>query len=66
MARSSKRKDDLEEMNEEALRLQELDTVETTSFSLEDDDTEVMELGDTGRRGFSRLNDEEMFRYRDF
>jgi hypothetical protein len=62
-----KNKNELEELNENALRMQELDTVETTSsFSLEDDDTEVMELGDTGRRGFSRLNDEELFRYRDF
>jgi hypothetical protein len=66
MARTSKRKDDLEELNEEALRMQEQDTVETTSFSLEDDDTEIMELGSSSRRGFSRLNDEEIFRYRDF
>ena len=66
MARTAKRKDDMEEMNEEALRLQEADTVETVTFSLEDDDTEVMELGASSRRGFSRLNDEEIFRYRDF
>jgi hypothetical protein len=52
--------DDLEEFNEEALHLQE------APYKQADHDGPA-ELGDPERRsGFDRLNDEELFRYRDF
>ena len=71
MARTYKRRtDEIEEFADDNLRLQEADTVEAPEervlIHLEEDDGDVLELGDRGRKGFSRLNDEELFRYREF
>jgi len=66
MARTYKRRtDEIEEFNDDALRMQENDTVEQVSFSLEDDDVQTLELGDRSRKSFARLNDRDLFSYRD-
>lgn len=67
MARTYKRRtDEIEEFNDDALRMQEADSLEqSVSFSLEDDDVQTLELGDRSRRSFDRLNDRELFSYRD-
>jgi hypothetical protein len=67
MARTYKRRtDEIEEFNDDALRLQEADSVDqAVTFSLEDDDVQTLELGDRSRRSFDRLNDRELFSYRD-
>jgi hypothetical protein len=67
MARTYKRRtDEIEEFNDDALRLQEADSVDqAVTFSLEDDDVQSLELGDRRGRSFDRLNDRELFSYRD-
>ena len=52
MPRTYKRRtDEIEEFNDDALRLQESDSVDqAVSFSLEDDDVQALELGDRSRR----------------
>ncbi|MCD6023287.1 MAG: hypothetical protein K0Q91_203 [Fibrobacteria bacterium] len=67
MARTYKRRtDEIEEFNDDALRMQEADSLEqSVTFSLEDDDVQTLELGDRSRRSFDRLNDRELFSYRD-
>jgi hypothetical protein len=67
MARTYKRRtDEIEEFNDDALRMQEADSLDqAVSFSLEDDDVQSLELGDRSRRSFDRLNDRELFSYRD-
>ena len=65
MARTIRRNDELEEMNDDSLRFQEAENTERVVFSLEDDEVEGLELGDRGRKGFSRLSDRDMFGYRD-
>ena len=69
MARTYKRRtDEIEEFADDTLRL-EADTVEGSGervlLHLEEDEGEVLELWDRGRKGFSRLNDREMFGYGD-
>ena len=67
MPRTYKRRtDEIEEFNDDALRLQESDSLDqAVSFSLEDDDVQALELGDRSRRSFDRLNDRDLFSYRD-
>lgn len=65
MARTIRRDQDIEEFNDDSLRMQDTDSTERVVFSLEDDDVESLELGDRGRKGFSRLSDRDMFGYRD-
>ena len=67
MARTYKRRtDEIEEFNDDALRMQESDSTEqSVSFSLEDDDVQSLELGDRSRKSFARLNDRELFSYMD-
>jgi hypothetical protein len=67
MARTYKRRnDEIEEFNDDALRLQEADSLEqSVSFSLEDDDVQSLELGDRSRKSFARLSDRDLFSYND-
>lgn len=65
MARTIRRDQEIEEFNDDTLRMEDREPSEPMTFSLEDDDVESLELGDRGRKGFSRLNDRDMFGYRD-
>ena len=67
MARTYKRRtDEIEEFNDDALRLQESDSLEqAVTFSLEDDDVQSLELGDRSRKSFARLSDRDLFSYND-
>ena len=67
MARTYRRRtDEIEEFNDDALRMQESDSVEqAVTFSLEDDDVQSLELGDRSRKSFARLSYRELFSYMD-
>ena len=65
MARTIRRDQEIEEFTDDTLRMEDREPSEPMTFSLEDDDVESLELGDRGRKGFSRLNDRDMFGYRD-
>ena len=67
MARTYRRRtDEIEEFNDDALRLQESDSLEqAVTFSLEDDDVQSLELGDRSRKSFARLSDRDLFSYND-
>jgi hypothetical protein len=70
MPRTYKRRtDEIEEFADDSLRLQEADSLEAPQervlFSLEEDEGETLELGDRGRKGFSRLSEYDVYGYRD-
>ena len=66
MARTyNRRNDEIEEFNDDALRVQESENTERVLIHLEEDEAEGLELGDRGRKGFSRLNDRYLFGDRD-